>query len=513
MLATMEVEPMSHDQSRQKAPRHWLRAATGVLVRGAAAMAIALVGVTSVVGAVQAGAAAAHETPLHAAPHVRHQDAPGFPGTSTTAPFNECPAIGDNTSCGLLVVVSNNGISIQGDPANTTPYEGIEDTVVGIVNNSSKPLYRIQLSSASQPIFGFDGDGICTVATGGSNPESVSNVGYTGDTYCSTDQLVGQDNSPTCASLGNTYPCGDPLGGDYQGPANSFSNINTDPTTGINVGDVDFTGGLQPGAGTYFSLEESLTAGQLGVQFGYWEVAADGGIFAYDAPFFGSMGGKPLVKPVVGIAADPNTGGYWEVAADGGLFAFNAPFEGSMGGKPLVSPIVGMVATPDGLGYWEVGADGGLFAFGDAAFYGSMGGKPLNSAIVGIATTPDGHGYWEVGADGGLFSFGDAVFQGSEGGKPLNEPVVGIAGDQGTGGYWEVASDGGLFAFAAPFFGSPASMPLNKPVVGMASTPDGQGYWEAASDGGIFNYGDAFFWGSTGSITLNSPVVGIAGSQ
>ena len=57
------------------------------------------------------------------------------------------------------------------------------------------------------------------------------------------------------------------------------------------------------------------------------------------------MGGKPLNKPIVGIAADPTTGGYWEVASDGGLFAFNAPFFGSMGGKPLDKPIVGMAHT------------------------------------------------------------------------------------------------------------------------------------------------------------------------
>ena len=37
---------------------------------------------------------------------------------------------------------------------------------------------------------------------------------------------------------------------------------------------------------------------------------------------------------------------YWEVAADGGIFTFgNAQFYGSMGGKPLAKPIVGMAAT------------------------------------------------------------------------------------------------------------------------------------------------------------------------
>jgi hypothetical protein len=75
---------------------------------------------------------------------------------------------------------------------------------------------------------------------------------------------------------------------------------------------------------------------------GYWEVASDGGIFTFGAVYQGSMGGQPLNKPVVGLAADPVTGGYWEVASDGGIFNFGAPFLGSMGGQPLNAPIVGM---------------------------------------------------------------------------------------------------------------------------------------------------------------------------
>ena len=188
---------------------------------------------------------------------------------------------------------------------------------------------------------------------------------------------------------------------------------------------------------------------------GYWEVASDGGLFAFgDAQFYGSMGGKPLNEPIVGIAATPTGGGYWEVASDGGIFAFgNAQFYGSMGGKPLNAPIVGMAATPTGRGYWEVASDGGLFAFGDAQFYGSMGGQPLNAPIVGIAATPTGGGYWEVASDGGHL-------------RLRRRPVLRLDGRQapqradrrhhrrhaltGTGGYWEVASDGGLFAFGAP---------------------------------------------------------------
>jgi hypothetical protein len=71
------------------------------------------------------------------------------------------------------------------------------------------------------------------------------------------------------------------------------------------------------------------------------------------------------------MAQDPATGGYWLVAADGGIFAFHAPFYGSTGNVALVQPCVGMTATPDGDGYRFVAADGGIFDFGLAPFDGS----------------------------------------------------------------------------------------------------------------------------------------------
>jgi hypothetical protein len=46
---------------------------------------------------------------------------------------------------------------------------------------------------------------------------------------------------------------------------------------------------------------------------------------------------------VVSIGTTPDGHGYWEVASDGGIFAFgNAAFDGSAGGAPLVKPVVGM---------------------------------------------------------------------------------------------------------------------------------------------------------------------------
>ncbi len=143
-----------------------------------------------------------------------------------------------------------------------------------------------------------------------------------------------------------------------------------------------------------------------------------GGIAAYNLPLPGS--------------------GYWLTAGDGGVFSFgDAGFYGSMGGKKLDAPVVGMAPTIDQAGYWLVAADGGVFTFGDANFFGSMGGKKLDAPVVGMARTPlyetspgqqpspGAEGYWLVAADGGVFSFGDAGFYGSMGGKKLDAPVVG----------------------------------------------------------------------------------------
>ena len=212
---------------------------------------------------------------------------------------------------------------------------------------------------------------------------------------------------------------------------------------------------------------------------GYWIVHSDGGVFTYGtAPFFGSMGGKPLNAPMVGIGATPDGKGYWLVGSDGGVFTFgDARFFGSMGSKHLNAPVVGIVSTPDGGGYWLVASDGGVFTFGDAGFFGSMGGKHLNAPVVGMASTPDGGGYWLVGSDGGVFTFGDAGFFGSMGGKHLNAPIAGITSTLGGKGYWLVGSDGGVFTFGdAGFFGSLGGTPLSSSVIGLFSTEGGQRY-------------------------------------
>ncbi len=99
----------------------------------------------------------------------------------------------------------------------------------------------------------------------------------------------------------------------------------------------------------------------------------------------GSAGGNVVGDATCGFKTSSDrqgagAQGYWMTAADGGIFNYNGGFFGSMGGKVLNKPVVGMAHTPGNQGYWEVASDGGIFSFGDAGFFGSMGGKPAQRA-------------------------------------------------------------------------------------------------------------------------------------
>jgi hypothetical protein len=125
---------------------------------------------------------------------------------------------------------------------------------------------------------------------------------------------------------------------------------------------------------------------------GVYATGSDGGVFAYNAPFHGSLPGVLASigrthpdLPVVGISADPDGTGYWLVAADGGVFSFAAPFRGSLPAlvpfDQLAAPVNGM--TPYGDGYLLVAGDGGIFNFSARPFSGSAHGL-TDSTIVAV---------------------------------------------------------------------------------------------------------------------------------
>jgi hypothetical protein len=240
----------------------------------------------------------------------------------------------------------------------------------------------------------------------------------------------------------------------------------------------DGTGGVHPLGNAPALGSATLTSGVAALvptpdHLGYWLVTTPGRVLAFgDAASHGDLTTAGVTTAgVVGMAPTRDGGGYWLVAADGGVFAFgDAGFFGSMGGRPLNRPVVGMAPSPSGLGYWLVAADGGIFAFGDTTFSGSMGAVPLNAPVVALAATPDGNGYWLAAADGGIFAFGDASFLGSMGGRPLNRPVTAFVPTPTGAGYWLAATDGGVFAFGdAPFPGSLVGTVLPRPVTSAAA--------------------------------------------
>jgi hypothetical protein len=60
-------------------------------------------------------------------------------------PFTQCPPVGASPSCAILIEFTDQGINIFEDPL-VGPYDGIEDTLVGVVNNSSATVNKVTLS-------------------------------------------------------------------------------------------------------------------------------------------------------------------------------------------------------------------------------------------------------------------------------------------------------------------------------------------------------------------------------
>jgi hypothetical protein len=258
---------------------------------------------------------------------------------------------------------------------------------------------------------------------------------------------------------------------------------------------------------------------------GYWLVGSDGGIFSFGAArFFGSMGGTPLQRPVVGITPTSSKNGYWLVASDGGIFAFgDANFFGSIPGvglhpagsglpHSLDAPIVGMVPSHDGGGYFMVASDGGVFAFGDANFAGSCPGiGGCNGAAVAVMPDGSGNGYWLVTSTGAVYAFGDAPFFGAP--APQSAPVVNAVAAPDGSGYWILYANGAVLNFgdARPYGGPLGYVNAYNPATSIFPTTDSLGYWVASARGDVFTFGNAPFLGSMSATPLNGPIAAAFG--
>jgi hypothetical protein len=216
-------------------------------------------------------------------------------------------------------------------------------------------------------------------------------------------------------------------------------------------------------------------------------------------------------KPAaVGIAADPNTrSGYWVVTAQGNVYNHGgAPWYGSMAGKSLPAPVVGIAATPGRGGYWLVTSKGNVYNFG-AGWHGSTAGKALPAPVTGIAGYKSPRatyaGYWLVTSRGNVYNFGQP-WKGSTAGMTLPAPIVGIATDRSTGGYRLASSRGNVYGFGSQWRGSLANTTLPSPIVGISSGPGG--YLLTSTQGNVYNFNTPWY-GSTRGRTLPGRIVGI----
>ena len=168
----------------------------------------------------------------------------------------------------------------------------------------------------------------------------------------------------------------------------------------FSFGDAEFFGSV-PGLGM---RTKAIRLVPTPTAKGYWVLGEDGGVFSFgDAEFFGSVPGLGIpAAQVVAMAAaatqparttstsTATAAGYWVLAADGGVFSFGVPFYGSIPGVGLCVWPTGVQMTPSatGRGYWVVGNDGSVWAFGDASDFGDVLDHGLQIRAVDLAAIP-----------------------------------------------------------------------------------------------------------------------------
>ncbi len=147
-------------------------------------------------------------------------DAGGGLGVSPTYLANQDGRA--NEGCTILITLNADGSITTTFPNPSPSYDqGLDDNLIGVVNNTSKVITALQLTSATVPIFGLEDDGVC---------------GLPGWTFSALGP------NPNCAIATDPHLYG-PAGINY-----TIFNANS--------GIVNFgNGGLAPNSNAFFSLE------------------------------------------------------------------------------------------------------------------------------------------------------------------------------------------------------------------------------------------------------------------
>ena len=152
---------------------------------------------------------------------------------------------------------------------------------------------------------------------------------------------------------------------------------------------------------------------------GYWMLGRDGGVFAFNAGYFGAdssvLGARHPGAAAIGSRSDGR--GYWIVDAIGRVFAHGSAKPHGDAVMASGEVPVAIVASASGNGYWIARTADGCSRSATRRSTGPARTTAFHRPIVGMASTPSGDGYWLVASDGGIFTFGDAHFYGSTGGR------------------------------------------------------------------------------------------------
>jgi hypothetical protein len=187
------------------------------------------------------------------------------------APIFPLPVqIGNDTGTGVIITLLPNGQSTVQLDATQGPYDGSDDTLIGVINNSGLTVNTLTLSGSD--IFGFEADGL--------NATTVGN------------DFTGVNPADTTG---------------YAGPDNTYTVVDSDNGT------VNFVNPLLDGKTTFFGLENTITSVN-GVNVG--------GVTTSPPPPPGTVPPPPTTPPPPGTSV-PLPAAVWPgLAAMGALGAF-----------------------------------------------------------------------------------------------------------------------------------------------------------------------------------------------
>jgi hypothetical protein len=176
----------------------------------------------------------------------------GSPAFAGPVSFNECPAVGhDTTGCELLITVTGvtsvpgigqvaTAFTVTTSSPDLGPFDGSNDTLIGVLNASSSNLFKIFFTVApGTGSFAFDTDGACKAA--GSPLVSIYSPGPTAS-QCLQGQYQTQDAF------------------DYASTSVTFCSFSLAAACVI-VGEP--SGQLPPGGTSWFSLPGAITASEI----------------------------------------------------------------------------------------------------------------------------------------------------------------------------------------------------------------------------------------------------------